>query len=824
LAPVRESALLPVERSADHHTRAFGWLHRAQCNTGRRLLVVLISCVLSMASVAQMLPKIPGAKSPQTTENSAADQIPAEKTVDERIAALRARIPELKVRRQIFDDPGYVPPADISAREIENVRSYGDRLVMLSESALRSLEALQKVSAELSALEATAAGWQGFAEKPPYSILLVDDLSDQLTIQRAKLDSVQQRITASEQLIEEFRGARIEADQDARRLAEAGEAEKANRAAADWRWKAAVLRVEWIDAFITWALAELDRVKAEHAQIKAKSTLLERQLAIARSSMVFTKSDLAEARSRLSQQLTEVESAFTAAARESKQLEHARVGALQAVEDARRAVATGGSEATEALATAEDQLRVVNAQSDSARARGENLALQTGILRQMMDIWAERFTLVSAKSVLKRQQAAGRLKVMLNRATTMAANSGADVESFKAEEDESVERLALLDPDSAAAAREREVLNAIRIKLRVANRQQRTMEHLMQAVTRWLQEMDVDVRGDAVTERVRHRGAEAALLLRQLWRLELFSLDDTMKIGGEQVTVARPITVAKIATVGLWILIGLMLSRIATRYTHRALIEHYQVGTAQAVVLRRWITGINALILLLIGMYLVKIPLTAFAFLGGALAIGFGFGTQTLIKNLVSGVLMLVERQIRVNDVVEIAGVVGTVIAVDVRSTRVRNFDGKETLIPNSVFLESNVTNWTLTTGQIRLSIQVGVAYNSPIRLVAELLVKCAEQHGNVLKDPPPFVYLQAFGDNSLVFELYFWTEVGGTVAGPMIASDLRFMIDTAFSENGVVIAYPQRDLNFDPTRPIRVELAPSGSAPAIAHSAATDA
>lgn len=775
-------------------------------------LLIVLSCGRpSPALCAQTLPAIPVAGQQRANDESAADRAPAEKSLEERIAAARARIPEVKARRQVFDDPAYAPPAGITSRELENLRKYGDRLVMFSESALRSLQAQQQTVAGQRAFAAAAAAWQGFAERPPYSILMVDDLSDQLAVQREQLKSIRDRIATSERLIEDFRLVRAQADRDARRLAEESEAErKANQPAANWRWKAATLRLESVDAFIGWSLAELGRVKAERALIETRRGLLERQLAVAKSNAAFTKRDLAEAQSRLSQQISDVEARFAAVAAESKQLGEDLVSARQALEGARRTAADGGTDTAAALAAAEDRLRAINTEADSARTRGEILAVQLAALAEMKEAWADRYTLVNDGNPLQRGEAASRLRTKLERARALVANGNADAASFKSEEDVSAERLALLDPDSDAAAREREILGAIRDKLHVADLQRRAIERGLQAIARWLEEARVELHGELISERARYRGAEALLLLKRFWNLELFSIEDTMEIGGERVSVARPVTVRKIVTIALWIALGLWVSRFSTRYAHRRLIEHYQMGAAQAEVLRRWITALNVVILLLIGLYLVRIPLTAFAFLGGALAIGFGFGTQTLIKNLVSGVLMLLQRQIRAGDVVEIEGTVGTVVAVDVRSTRMRGFDGKETLIPNSMFLESKFTNWTLTTRQVRLSVEVGVAYRSPARTVARLLAECALQHGQVLKDPAPFVRFQAFGASSLDFALYFWVEIADQESGKSVASDLRFTIEQSFAEHGILIAWPTRDPYRDDTQPIRIEVVKS--------------
>jgi potassium efflux system protein len=189
------------------------------------------------------------------------------------------------------------------------------------------------------------------------------------------------------------------------------------------------------------------------------------------------------------------------------------------------------------------------------------------------------------------------------------------------------------------------------------------------------------------------------------------------------------------------------------------------------------------------------------------LAIGVGFGTQTLIKNFISGILILLERNIKVGDTIDVDGVVGRIVTVDIRASTVLGFDGVETVIPNSMFLENKVTNWTHTNARLRRIVWVGVAYGSLTTQVRDILAECANEHGLILKDPPAEALFDDFGDNSLIFALYFWIDYGPEVNPLQVASDLRFMIDKRFAEENIVIAFPQRDVHLDSAEPLRVEM-----------------
>ena len=183
----------------------------------------------------------------------------------------------------------------------------------------------------------------------------------------------------------------------------------------------------------------------------------------------------------------------------------------------------------------------------------------------------------------------------------------------------------------------------------------------------------------------------------------------------------------------------------------------------------------------------VKIPITAFAFLGGALAIGVGFGTQNLLKNVISGLLLLMERPLRVGDVIEVDNIRGMVTTIGLRSSTIRDSNGVETLIPNSNLLERNLTNWTYSSFRKRYSLRISVASGSDVRRVKEKLCDLAGQHGQILKEPEPYVLFEDFSEHALLFALHYWIEIGPNIDPATVASDLRFMIEKTFAEEKIV-------------------------------------
>ncbi len=286
-----------------------------------------------------------------------------------------------------------------------------------------------------------------------------------------------------------------------------------------------------------------------------------------------------------------------------------------------------------------------------------------------------------------------------------------------------------------------------------------------------------------------------------IWNYEVISVDD------------RPITVSKIVAGFILLFIGFLLSRWLSRWLGTRLLPRMGVNESATAAFQSIAFYCLVATFTMMALQLVSVPLTVFTFFGGAIAIGVGFGSQNIVNNFISGLILLAERPIRVGDTVELAGFRGRITQIGARSTRVLTADNLEIIVPNSTFLESNVINWTLTDSQIRTAVVVGVAYGSPTREVARLLRRAAEEHGQVLATPEPVVRFTDFAESSLVFELQVWIHLRSIAERARIESDLRFRIDNLFNEAHIVIAYPQRDVHIDSQRPIPIRLVASEAA-----------
>ena len=280
---------------------------------------------------------------------------------------------------------------------------------------------------------------------------------------------------------------------------------------------------------------------------------------------------------------------------------------------------------------------------------------------------------------------------------------------------------------------------------------------------------------------------ETITQLKSFLSQELFTLFDITFTSGDLVAVPL------IYVVGIW-----LMKKLAHIATYRLRSSGASADTIH--LFKRLFYIIAGAILIVTTLDVMNVPLTAFAFLSGAVAIGVGFGAQNIINNFISGWILMWERPIRIGDFLEVDGARGTVEIINTRSTRIRRVDGVHMLIPNSKLLENTVVNWTLIDNLTRTSVRVGVAYGSDCKLTARLIEQATRQQEDILTEPKPVVIFDDFGDNALMFETFFWVNATKERDLRVIRSQVRFTIDELFAEHDIVIAFPQRDVHLDGT------------------------
>lgn len=283
--------------------------------------------------------------------------------------------------------------------------------------------------------------------------------------------------------------------------------------------------------------------------------------------------------------------------------------------------------------------------------------------------------------------------------------------------------------------------------------------------------------------------------IKSIWDLKLIDLS-----GGQSILVSQLVLIL------LALIVGYLASKLIERLIERRLTKTSLTADA-AHTLKRISFYVLIVVLGMTALSLLKIPLTAFAFVSGAIAIGVGFGAQNIINNFISGWILMFERPVRINDFIELDDSKGVVESIGNRSTRIRRTDGVHILVPNSQLLERKVVNWTLVDFNIRSLVTVGVAYGSPARDVARLFRQAIDENPGANKSPEPLIIFEDFGDSALIFSGYFWSEAQSEKDQRILRSEIRFRIDELFAENGIVIAFPQRDLHMNTSSPLDIRL-----------------
>lgn len=195
-----------------------------------------------------------------------------------------------------------------------------------------------------------------------------------------------------------------------------------------------------------------------------------------------------------------------------------------------------------------------------------------------------------------------------------------------------------------------------------------------------------------------------------------------------------------------------------------------------------------------IALSIVGIDLTTLKVLIGALGVGIGFGLQHMVNNLLSGFIILTDKSIVVNDLIEVDGLLGLVEAIGLRATIIRTFNNIEVIVPNSELVYNKVTNYTHSDNLIRIDIPIGISYSSDPTRVKEVLIKALSHLENRVEEPPIDVFFTNFGESSLDFTVLIWTDQ--PLKKKRIESEARFAIWKALNENDIEIPFPQRDIH----------------------------
>jgi small-conductance mechanosensitive channel len=254
-------------------------------------------------------------------------------------------------------------------------------------------------------------------------------------------------------------------------------------------------------------------------------------------------------------------------------------------------------------------------------------------------------------------------------------------------------------------------------------------------------------------------------------------------------------TIFQFGSILLFITILYLSTFLANNIAYFASVKDQKTATSRKQRLGSSVLLIRLAVLtvgFLIGMTAAKIPFDKIAIVLGALSVGIGFGLQTIINNLVSGVILAFERPIQIGDEIQVGENSGTVKEVGIRASKIQAYDGSEIVVPNGDLLSQSLINWTLSDKKRRIELIIGVGYGSDMKLVHSVLEDVLSRE-RILKVPTPKVYMQTFNDSSVDFRVLFWVESMDIWID--VRAEVMSTIFEKFAENNIEIPFPKRDL-----------------------------
>ena len=760
----------------------------------KKILIVLLAVVATslgpLAAPARAQIALPGLSAGGDAKKApAAEQVPKRERILAQIEeAERRRNEALRLR------PTYTGEDAVHATEVQHLL---DRLTVVERDKLKRLNELEMAQKAMPPSIETWPVVRELSGPPPYSALRVDALRDALDSQNDKLQAMSARwqsleaekidLTRSRQRSAE--AVRLAEDRLARSTESEGEHQQARRAR-----ELAALQQQVSDAEL---VAQSMGQEALKLQMAAQRRLID-------------ELDRVVERVLPHQRLSEADMAFVRA--------RAKAGAEKLKAEIDASVSAHNKRLAERDRLVRDGAKnAAGSEERNLRLRFLDDALETDLvvlrglswLQLIGQQWSEAIELrfLSLGGDAQAREAAlpalQKIKSGLDDRLKIAKEQRRAL-NLSIREQEG--RLASAVPGSIEYRYTNEMLGLLQKRNLMFDRVEAFVANFERQIGRW--ERDLGGGGaSSLGERLTAGWRAATRWLSVLWHYELFSVEDSVEVDGSRVPVSYGVTVDKSVGALLLFVLGYWALARLSRVAQRVLVTRFGIEAQLAQVIRRWLVILFTLGLVVFVLNLARIPLTVFAFLGGALAIGVGFGTQTIIKNLISGIIILFERKIRVGDIVNIGETTGNVVAVDLRATTISGFDGVEALVPNSTFLENTVTNWTYSSPSIRRELRIGVAYGSDTRLAASLLAQCAREHAHVLRDPIPEVFFEDYGDSALQFVLVYWVQLGLQVGPRRVDSDLRHAIGDRFAEAGIGVPFPQRDIRLEVNGPLPVQV-----------------
>lgn len=599
----------------------------------------------------------------------------------------------------------------------------------------------------------------GPAEPKPYSFLLLENLRDELSAEEEQEESLATELNAAEQLSETAQENFDDAEAQRRLAQEAADdnEDDEERAALENDLKLAKRQSQLAKENIPVRRLEIEVRTLRQELCESRRTYLDEKIERIAGDVRFTQRDLRERLKELSSFETELRDELRTARARFQQTEAQQNAAIKQLRDESAEQAT--------IDLAQESWRVAR---DAQQAETSLLNERIGDAKRFQHYWGCRFEMENGTATSDQleewqesvadlvDEIRENLRSLQQRVETTLTRQAKLVQRMRNSDDPAVEQWG--DFQNQQWQRLRDVCETHLVHLKVNERW----------AGRFLDELDERI--EPPDERRWWHNARDALVAG--WTYEVFHVDD------------RPITVGKLAGLVLYLPGAVLLARVLSRLLGRHILPRFGLNEGAAHAVQSMAYYSLAIVLVLLSFQLVHIPLTAFAFLGGAVAIAVGFGSQEIASNFMSGIIILAEQPIRVGDVVVVDGVQGTVEHIGPRSTRLRTESNHELIVPNSKLLAEQVTNLTLSDNLVQTAISVTLPLKLPVKQAKALLLQAALGNPRVLREPHPVVIFKQFGASSMEFQLHFWLQLRDDMQVAIAQSDVRESIEELCQRN----------------------------------------
>jgi len=787
----------------------------------------LLSLFACLAVLLLDPPMVSGQKLPllETTKDTGAPSpekvtLPAtDEEIDKAISQIESRLTDLRQLSSAATETLSTKNAGLLIVTPDELRK---RQKLLSElvgtldknaDILRELKEIRKTNGERTA---EIRAWQGFTEKPPFPISFLDNLRDSMLAQKLDMQTLEVRLSVANGELQYFSKSLKESQKEVRLSEERFQKSKGSSEEARQRRLRDLTKLRNDLNEAGTALSETQRLVLEEALAGRKEYLhfLDQKLNAAEKVSPLSKTDLEQKLQELDGQRKLLEDELNQALKKDADAKKSRQQIRDTLAGVQEKFAPGQQPAPKQVDELSRLQSFLGAQETFADATSAKIEILKGMIRLLdiaQTIWEDRYWLTQNPDLVMIKEKAEQTQRTLNGIQIWKKYIQNRLSSLVALVQSQREKVDKTDKTETERQNDRTILKAYEEREAMLLRGSEYLTRVERLANRLNAELKERQQHAPLKSRLKETFSVGVSFIKKLWNTELYVAEETVIAEGNKIVKPISVTLGKVLQAFIILLAGTWIARHLMRPIRWVIMKMFKKDESAAQQVSKVIFLVLFIGVIVFSLVSVNIPLAVFAFLGGALAIGLGFGAQHLINNFISGLILLFDRSITVGDIVEVDGQGGRVTSIGMRSSHIMGFDGVELLVPNSQFLQQKVTNWTLSDKRKRYSISVGVAYGTDTQKASKLILKAVEDHGLVLKDPVPVVLFEQFAESALTLSVYFWLLLEPGRDNRIILSDIRHHIIALLDKAGIVISFPQRDVHLDTTQPLEVKVVPPG-------------